>query len=141
MSLSYLTKYGKIIALVSALITTILGYQKLKSHWIETGKQIATNTIQERANKEIVKATQAAIDKAQAEVDRSLVKQQAIFDKELERVKEERIVEIQTKEVIKNVETVKIRNECSIVPDPIIRLLNKSIGTANGTANSRTEGD
>lgn len=129
MLLSYLIKYKGVISVIAGLATVAAGYYSLREYHIGVGYDKAVKELQTSANKEIVKATEKAINDA----NKALVKQQGIFDSELARVKRERIVETKTKEVIKYVDKIQIRDECLVVTDDIMGLLNESISTANST--------
>ena len=131
--LLFLVKYGKIIGIVASLFTIGIGFLFIKNYYERVGYDRAVTEIQKEAASQIVKAVQKAIRLADERVKEAMIAQQKIFDDELERVKRERIVEVITDEIIKEVETVKIVNECNNIGLDVVWLLNESVRAANST--------
>jgi len=118
---------GLIIGALSALASlyAITGYFETK------GYNRAMVEFQSEANEKIALATSKAIEKAQQEAEKALSRQRSIFETELKRVENDRIVETEIKEVIKYVDKIEIKNECSVISNDILGLLNETINTVN----------
>ena len=140
MFLQFILRYKWVVGLVAALLT-IIGY-----HY--TAITVAENSGYDRAVRELnvatIKAVKEATDKVikQSTIDmqEAIDRQQSIFDTELERTKNERVVEYVSNEVIKHVDRVVIKNECTDTDDSVIRLLNKSVSAHNSASSRNTKG-
>lgn len=135
MLFSYLTKNWRIVATLCTLLGGIAAWYSITNHYENKGYNRAVEELQREAAAKIAEATGKAVKEAQVEFQKALTNQQEVFDVELQRAKNERIVQTEIQEVIKNVDKIKIKNECSNLDDSAIRVLNDSINTAN-----RTEG-
>lgn len=129
--ISFLLKYKKVFGIISGVLGAAASVYAITSHFEQKGYHRAMVELQGAANEKIATATATAIAKAQKETERALRRQQSVFDTELARVKNHKIVETEIKEVIKYVDRVEIKNECSILSDDIVGLLNNSINTVN----------
>jgi len=131
MWLFYLTKFKWVIAAVSlfAGVFTITNYFEQK------GYNRAIVELQGKANEAVKEATDKAITKAQKDMQKALDAQQETFDNELERVANEKKVEIVVKEIYRNVDKIIIKDECNTVNDDVIRVLNDSINNSNAASN------
>lgn len=131
MWLSFLSSYSKIITVVATLLGAVAAFYAVTNHYETKGYQRAVAELREASNKAIKTATDKAIKEANEQIEKALDRQQKLHDSELQRVKEEREVQTEIREVIKYVDKVEIRNECSTVSDDIIRLLNNSVIRVN----------
>ena len=131
--ISLLLKYKKIIGIVGGLISVVVSLYGVTTYFETKGYNRAMIEFQSKASIKINKATNEAILKARKETEKAMTTQQLIFDNELRIAKDSRIVETKIQEVIKHVDRVKIKNECATVSDDIVKLLNETINTINGT--------
>lgn len=133
MLFSYFNKYFKVIGAVATLVGIIAAWIGVKTHYEKVGYERAINEIQTKANQEIIKATQEAISAAQIEMQEALDKQQLIHDEELKRINSVEQVKVNTVEVIKYVDKIQVKRECTNIDPEFIRLLNESISSVNST--------
>lgn len=129
MLLFYLAKYKWIIICLGVMLA---GYS-LTSHYEQKGYDRAINDIQKKANLKISKATKDAFKRAEEKISKTITNQKIQFEAERLRYQREQIADIKTKEVIKYVDKIHIKDGCNTVGDDIISLLNKSISTVNST--------
>lgn len=125
----------KIIGIISAIVTIVVGLGSIKNHYIKVGYTKAVVEIQSKTNEAVVKATNAAIIDAQEKATVALRQQQQLFDSELTRVRSERIVEERVQEIIKYVDKVEIKNECLDVGPDVLGLLNATISSVSKPSN------
>lgn len=133
MFIFYLTKFKWVITGVASSAAAIAAILAVLSYYETKGYNRAINELAESTAQELKAATDKAILKANKDMQEALNKQQAIFDSELVRAKEEALAETKYIEVIEYVDKVEIRDVCSTVDDSIIELLNKSISNSNGS--------
>lgn len=118
----------KLFAIVG-LIAAVLG---ARWYYIDVGYDKAVREIQGQANKEIIQATQKAIEAANADHQKKMNIQQGIFKNQLASAKARVIVEEKIIEVIRNVEVVEIREvDCTRIGIDAMQLLNTAINSAN----------
>lgn len=135
MWLYYLVKFKWLIGGVS-LAASLLA---IASYYENKGYNRAVVELKSKTTEAIQKATNKAIAEAQRDMRKALKQQQRIFDAELERVKNERIVETEIKEIYRDVDRVVIKNECTSFSDDIMQLLNNSINTSNRSSGKNGE--
>ena len=122
MFIYYLTKYKWVITLIGLIASLTV----VRSHYIGVGYDKAVSEFRGASNEAITKATQKAIIETTKKMQEINRKQQRIFDTEIDRTKNERIVETKYIEVMKYVDKIQIKNECNTIDSSIISLLNNS---------------
>tara|TARA_R110000744_G_scaffold147612_7_gene260594 strand:+ start:6362 stop:6757 length:396 start_codon:yes stop_codon:yes gene_type:complete len=131
MFISYLIKFKWVFAVLSA----VSSLYAIGSYYESKGYNRAKIEFQAKATEEIHKATKEALLKVREMTQKALDDQQVIYDSELKRVEQEQVVRIKTKKVTEYVDRIKIRNECAVISDDVISVLNESVNNSNVASN------
>ena len=115
----------------AGILGALASIYAITSHFENKGYNRAIVELQSKANEKIAIATANAIEAAQKETKKALATQQNIFDNELDRVKNDKQVAIEIEEVVKYVDRIEIKNECAVLSDDIVGMLNRSIDSVN----------
>jgi len=127
----YLTKFRWVIGAIGLAASLF----SIASYFEQRGYNKAIVELQLKTNKAVQEATKKAINKANEEMEKALNAQQDVFDRELERVKNERVVETKVKEIYRDVDKIIIKNECTTFDSSIMQLLNNSVNNSNSASN------
>lgn len=125
-----MTPYKNISIVIAALVSLTALYS-----WVDSqGYNRAVTELAQQSADKIAEATDKAIKDAEKEISEAQKRNRLLFDEELKRAKDERIVEVEIREVINEVEKIKYVNNCGRLNDDSIKLLNKSISRVNSTS-------
>ena len=119
---------------LAALVSLAGGYFALAAYHQDVGYDKAVTEISRDSADKISVATGEAIHAAELEIAKALARSRKIFDDELQRAKDERIVEIEVREVINDVEKIVYTNNCGNLNGDSIKLLNQTIDKVNSSA-------
>lgn len=129
-----LIKSAKLVGLLAGLVSIVVGFFAITSHYESAGYDRAVKEIQEESGKAIAKATQEAITDAEVKIKKKLSQQRQLFDAELLRAKSESTTTKEIEYVEKQVESiVYIAGQCEFTTSDV-ELLNKAIHSANQAA-------
>lgn len=123
-----------ILKYLAALISLAGGYFALSTYHQGVGYDKAVTEISRDSADKIAAATSKAIHAAEQEIAKALARSRKIFDDELQRAKDERIVEIEVREVLNEVEKIVYINNCGKLNDDSIRLLNQTVNKVNSAS-------
>lgn len=128
MFIFYLTKFKWVFILLGG----VAAWFTISSYYETKGYNRAVTEIQRESADKIAAATTEAIHAAEIEIALALARQRLLFDGELKRAENERVVSIEIKEVISEVEKIVYKDgDCRNIGDDSFRLLNESINHAN----------
>ncbi len=128
-AVEFLEKYKVAIGVVASLVALAISLGQLHDWVYSKGYEAAKNDIQAEINKEAEKQKAETEQKIKTAMDRQAVLHQL----DIKRIQSEQQITIQTKEVVKYVERIKVVDECVSLAGDTVRLLSEatSIVTAS----------
>jgi len=140
--IAWVLKYWKVIAGICTLIGGVASFLSVANYYESKGYKRAVVEIQRESADKIAQATDDALKAAEIEIAKALERQRTLFDADLKRAKEERIVETEFRDIINEVEKiVYVKSECGTITDDSLRLLKQSVNNANRTTVSERRSD
>lgn len=123
----FFDSYKWIITIISVLsaLATIFTYVD------SNGYNRAVSEYEAATAKALEKNTKDLIEKAQIDMQKALNLQAVIHKDELARAEKNKKTEIVYKEIIKNVDTLPVKPECTTISDDAFLLLNESINNSS----------
>ena len=133
-ALAVLEKYKVAIGVIASIVALLISLGQLHDWVYSKGYEAAKNDIQAEINKEAEKQKAETEQKIKA----ALSKQAELHQSDIDRVRSEQQVKIETKEVVKYVERIKVVDECISLASDTVRLLSAATGlvTARGAGES-----
>lgn len=136
-SLDKITSTQKIIAGVISAVAAIAGLivtlNTIKNNIYQDGYNKAVADIQEQQNK----LFDEKIAVAEKGFRDSLEAQETLHQMNIERLKSEQTVKIETQEVVKYVDKIVVKNECVSLAADTVWMLGQAAGVVSGAATSK----
>lgn len=132
--MAFAEKYKVAIGVIASIVALLISLGQLHDWVYSKGYEAAKNDIQAEINKQV------ELQKAQTEqkIKDALDKQAALHQSDIDRVRAEQQVKIETKEVVKYVERIKVVDECISLAGDTVRLFSAATAlvTARGAGES-----
>lgn len=119
------------IGLYLFMVAVLLGSYKLT---YSRGYDKATVDVALKSAEKILEASNESVRKAEIEIEKIKETNRILLEAERNKIIENRIVDVQIQEVIRNVEKIKYVNSCGTLSNDSVRLLNKAIDKVNNAS-------